>query len=165
MHSANRTTGCACLNQRWNCTNGSSAIWGATIFIAGSQRNLHPTELYANGLSPQDISNSLGSTNVIIPSGTVKIGDREYSVELNGSPLRAADFNQLPIKVVDGTPVLLGDVAPVTNTHSVQTNVVRVNGKRATYLMIIKHAAASTLAVNVGQSARDGELVQPMPAD
>ena len=109
--------------------------------------NLHPTELYANGLSPQDISTSLASTNVIIPTGTVKIGDREYNVELNGSPLRAADFNQLPIKVVDGTPVLLGDVAPVTNTHQVQTNVVRVNGKRATYLMIIKHAAASTLAV------------------
>ena len=57
------------------------------------------------------------------------------------------DFDALPVKVVDGTPILLGDVAPVTNTHQVQSNVVRVNGKRATYLMIIKHAAASTLAV------------------
>jgi multidrug efflux pump subunit AcrB len=109
--------------------------------------NLQPTELYANSLSPQDVSASLASTNVIIPTGTAKIGDREYDIELNGSPLRVADFNQLPIKVVGTTPVLLGDVAPVTNTHQVQTNVVRVNGKRATYLMIIKHAAASTLAV------------------
>src|SRR5512140_550248 len=52
--------------------------------------NLHPAELYANGLSPQDIGNALASTNVIIPAGTVKIGDREYNVELNGSPLRVA---------------------------------------------------------------------------
>ncbi|MFI5395095.1 MAG: efflux RND transporter permease subunit [Candidatus Binatia bacterium] len=109
--------------------------------------NLHPADLYANGLSPQDVSNALASTNVIIPTGTAKIGDREYSVQLNGSPLRVDDFNRLPLKVVDGTPVLLGNVAPVTDTHQVQTNVVRVNGKRATYLMIIKHAAASTLAV------------------
>ena len=109
--------------------------------------NLHPDQLYANGLSPQDVSAALASTNVIIPAGTARIGDREYSVELNGSPLRVDDFNQLPLKVVDGTPVLLGNVAPVTNTHQVQTNVVRVNGQRATYLMIIKRAAASTLAV------------------
>ena len=109
--------------------------------------NLHPDALYANGLSPQDVGNALAATNVIIPAGTAKIGDREYNVELNGSPARAADFDAMPIKVVGGTPVLLGDVAPVTNTHQVQTNVVRVNGKRATYLLIIKHAAASTLAV------------------
>lgn len=109
--------------------------------------NLHPGNLYANGLSPQDISNALAASNVIIPTGTAKIGDREYSVQLNGSPLRVEDFNQVPLKVVDGTPVLLGSVAPVTDTHQVQTNIVRVNGKRATYLMIVKHAAASTLTV------------------
>jgi CzcA family heavy metal efflux pump len=125
--------------------------------------NLHPEQLYANGLSPQDISTALAATNVIIPAGTVKIGDREYNVELNGSPLRVADFNQLPIKVVDTTPVLLGDVAPVTNTHSVQTNVVRVNGKRATYLMIIKHAAASTLAVVNGVRAIIPDILATAP--
>ncbi len=109
--------------------------------------NLNPTELYANSLSPQDISNALSNSNVIIPAGTVKIGNREYNVELNGSPLRVPDFNRLPIKVSGSTPVLLGDVAPVKDTHTVQTNVVRVNGKRATYLAIIKHASASTLRV------------------
>jgi multidrug efflux pump subunit AcrB len=109
--------------------------------------NLDPDALYANNLSPQQVSSALAATNVIIPSGTAKIGDREYSVQLNSSPLRVEDFNTLPLRVIDGVPVMLGDVAPVTNTHQVQTNVVRVNGERATYLMIIKHAAASTLAV------------------
>jgi len=125
--------------------------------------NLHPAELYANGLSPQNIGDALASTNVIIPAGTVKIGDREYNVELNSSPLRVRDFDQLPVKVVNGTPVLLGNVAPVTDTHQVQTNVVRVNGKRATYLLVIKHAAASTLKVVDAVKALLPEIVATAP--
>src|SRR5215470_11739237 len=59
--------------------------------------NLHPDALYANALSPQDVSNALATTNVIIPAGTAKIGDREYAVELNGSPLKVSEFNGLPL--------------------------------------------------------------------
>jgi multidrug efflux pump subunit AcrB len=109
--------------------------------------NLNPTQMYANGLSAQDIGNALNATNVIIPAGSIKIGDREYRVELNGSVDQVAKFNDLPLKVVNGTPIFLGQVAPVTDTHTVQTNIVRVDGKRATYLPIYKHAAASTLTV------------------
>ena len=109
--------------------------------------NLNPTQLYANGLSAQDVASALANTNTIIPAGAVKIGNREYRVELNGSPDQVAKFNRLPIKVVNGTPIFLGDVAPVTDTHQVQTNVVRVDGNRATYIPIFKHAAASTLSV------------------
>jgi multidrug efflux pump subunit AcrB len=109
--------------------------------------NLNPTQMYANGLSAEDVGNALNNTNVIIPAGSVKIGNREYRVELNGSPNEVKGFDSLPVKVVNGIPVLLGDVAPVTDTHMVQTNVVRVDGQRATYLPIFKHAAASTLSV------------------
>ncbi|HVN90174.1 MAG TPA: efflux RND transporter permease subunit [Candidatus Binataceae bacterium] len=109
--------------------------------------NLNPEQMYANKLSAQDIGNALNSTNVIIPAGSVKIGKREYRVELNGSPEHVESFNNLPVKVVNGTPVMLGDVAPVTDTHMVQTNIVRVDGNRATYIPIFKHAAASTLSV------------------
>ena len=109
--------------------------------------NLDPTALYANALSASDVSAALSATNVILPAGTMKIGDREYFVELNGSPNHIKEFNQLPIKMVGRTPIFLGDVAPVHDSHTVQTNVVRVNGKRGTYIAIIKHAAASTMAV------------------
>ncbi|HEY1849565.1 MAG TPA: efflux RND transporter permease subunit [Candidatus Binataceae bacterium] len=109
--------------------------------------NLNPTQLYANGLSALDVSSALANTNTIIPAGSVKIGNREYRVELNGSPDEVSKFNRLPIKVVNGTPIFLGDVAPVTDTHQVQANVVRVDGHRATYIPIFKHAAASTLSV------------------
>jgi multidrug efflux pump subunit AcrB len=109
--------------------------------------NLNPTQLYANGLSAQDVGNALNSSNIIIPAGSVKIGNREYRVELNGSPAKVANFNQVPVKVVNGAPIFLGEVAPVTDTHQVQTQVVRIDGQRATYLPIYKHAAASTLSV------------------
>jgi CzcA family heavy metal efflux pump len=109
--------------------------------------NLNPTALYASGLSPQDVSAAVNSSSVTIPGGTVKIGNREYNVEINGTPLKVPEFNRLPLKVVNGAPVFLGDVAPVRYSHMVQTNIVRVNGKRATYLLILKHAAASTLKV------------------
>ncbi len=109
--------------------------------------NLHPEQMYSHGLSAADIGNALNATNVIIPAGSVKIGNREYRVELNGSPEKVETFNQLPVAVRNGTPILLGNVAPVTDTHMVQTNVVRIDGKRATYIPIFKHAAASTLSV------------------
>jgi multidrug efflux pump subunit AcrB len=109
--------------------------------------NLNPTQLYANGLSAQDVGNALNSSNIIIPAGSVKIGKREYRVELNGSPDQVSKFNHIPVKMVGGTPIYLGEVAPVTDTHQVQTNVVRIDGQRATYLPIFKHAAASTLSV------------------
>src|SRR6202035_2975349 len=119
--------------------------------LGGVQRavmvNLDPTALYANGMSAFDIGNALGSSNVVIPSGTEKIGNYEYNVDLNMSVPRVKDFNRLPVKYVDGSPVFLGDIAPVTDTHQPQTNVVRVDGQQATYLMVMKHAEASTLSV------------------
>ena len=119
--------------------------------LGGVQRaimvNLDPLRLYAVGMSPQDVGQALASTNIIIPSGTAKMGNYEYVVDLNMSPESVPSFNQLPVKVVGETPVQLGDIAPVSDTHQPQTNVVRVNGRRGSFLMVIKHANASTLSV------------------
>ncbi|MGA8642752.1 efflux RND transporter permease subunit [Candidatus Binatus sp.] len=109
--------------------------------------NLDPTALYANGISAYDVGNALGATNVVIPSGTAKMGNYEYNVDMNMSVNKVPDFNRLPIKYLNGAPVFLGDVAPVTDTHQPQTNVVRFNGQQATYLLVVKHADASTLTV------------------
>ncbi len=109
--------------------------------------NLDPSALYANGLSAFDVGNALAATNVVIPSGTAKMGNYEYNVDLNMSVPKVSDFNKLPIKYMNGAPVFLGDVAPVTDSHQPETNVVRFNGQQATYLLVVKHADASTLTV------------------
>ena len=127
------------------------------------QVNLDPTALYANGLSPQDVSNAVAAQSVVIPSGRAKMGDRQYNIDINMSPRTVADFNQIPVKFTRDTPVLLGQVAPVSDTHQPQSNVVRIDGKPATYLMVIKHAGASTLAVvdAVKKKIPDIEAVAP----
>jgi CzcA family heavy metal efflux pump len=135
--------------------------------LGGVQRavlvNLDPTALYANGLSPQDVSNAVAAQSVVIPSGQAKMGDRQYNVDINMNPATVADFNQIPLKYARDTTVLLGQVAPVSDSHQPQSNVVRIDGKPATYLMVIKHAAASTLAVVDGVKARIPDILATAP--
>jgi multidrug efflux pump subunit AcrB len=109
--------------------------------------NLIPDRLYAKGLSPQDVLNTLQSSNVILPGGTVKLGNYEYDVMLNSSPVKVDEFNGMPIKYHNGAMVFVGDVAKASDSHAVQTDIARVNGRRASFRYILKHASASTLAV------------------
>ena len=109
--------------------------------------NLVPDRLYAKGLSPQDVLNSLQASNVILPGGTVKLGNYEYDVMLNSSPVKVDDFNRMPIKYQNGATVFIGDVAKASDSHAVQTDIARVNGRRASFRYILKHASASTLTV------------------
>ena len=109
--------------------------------------DLDPSRLQAKGFAPVDVVNALQASNVIIPAGTARLGEREYNVQLNSSPTSVDRFNALPIGVFNGAPVTIGDVGRVSDSFATQSNVVHVNGKRAVYLAILKHADASTLAV------------------
>ncbi len=106
-----------------------------------------PAKLSGKGLSAASVLNALQNSNVIVPAGTARLGSHEYNVSLNSSPEAVEEFKNIPIGVVGGVPVLLGDVGTVTDSYAVQNNIVHVDGKRATYLAILKHADASTLAV------------------
>jgi multidrug efflux pump subunit AcrB len=101
----------------------------------------------AKGLSQMDVVNAMGTTNVIVPAGIARLGPNEYNIQLNSSPRVVEQFNQLPVGVRDGIPVLLGDVAKVSDSFAQQTNIVRINGQRASFLPILKNSTASTLAV------------------
>jgi len=109
--------------------------------------DIDPDALTSRGLSPADVVTALQNSNVIIPAGTARMGPREYNVLTNSSPRAVEEFKTIPIKVVGIAPVYLGDVARITDSYAEQANIVRVNGRRATYLAILKHADASTLAV------------------
>jgi multidrug efflux pump subunit AcrB len=104
-------------------------------------------QLYARGLSPQDVQSAINSQNLIVPSGTAKIGDTEYYVKLNSSPQLIAAFNDMPVKSVNGVPIYVKDVANVHMGYAVQTNVVRRDGRRAVLLTILKGEGASSLDV------------------
>jgi multidrug efflux pump subunit AcrB len=109
--------------------------------------DLNPDQLYAKQLSPVDVSNALATQNLILPAGDVKIGDKDYQVRLNSSPRVLSELNRLPIKVINGASVYLGDVAQARDGYSVQTSIVRTNGTRGALLTILRSGKASTLAV------------------
>jgi multidrug efflux pump subunit AcrB len=109
--------------------------------------DIDPAKLAAKQLSPPDVVNALLASNVILPAGTARIGRRQFDVLLNSSPANYAEFNRIPIKQVDGAIVYLGDVANAHSGYAPQENVVRVNGRRATYLAVLKKSTASTLVV------------------
>jgi multidrug efflux pump subunit AcrB len=109
--------------------------------------DVDPNSLNSKGLAAQDVLAALQQSNIILPAGTARIGNREYDVAMNSSPSTVEAFNHIPIKVVNGAEVTIGDVARVRDGFAEQTNIVRVNGRRAAYLTILKKADASTLAV------------------
>jgi CzcA family heavy metal efflux pump len=111
------------------------------------QVDLRPNALRAQGLTPVDVNNTLANQALIIPAGTQKIGDTEYNVRLNGSPTTIEALNDLPIRSRDGSVTYLRDVAFVHDGHPPQTNVVRVDGRRAVLMSIQKTGSASTLNI------------------
>ena len=112
--------------------------------------DIDPRALAAKGLSPNDILTAIQASNLIIPAGSARMGQTEFNVALNSSPNTIKQFEQIPIKVVNGQPILIGDVAKVNDSYAEQTNIVRVNRGRAAYLTILKKANASTIAVVEG---------------
>src|SRR5258708_7054770 len=134
----------------------------------GKQRQIivdvDPARLSAKGLSPGDVVTAMQSSNVIIPAGVARMGTREYNVALNSSPSIVARFNDMPIGVKGGVPVLLGDVATVGDSFATKTNIVHVNDQRAPYLPILKHSDASTLAVVNAPRAIMPEIQAAAPA-
>src|SRR5579884_4221760 len=103
--------------------------------------------LQAKGISPVDIVNAVNAQNLILPTGTAKLGSLEYNVELNGSPQSIAELNDLPVKTQNGATIYLKDVAHVRDGFSPQTNIVMNNGQRGVLMSIYKTGNASTLDI------------------
>lgn len=103
--------------------------------------------LQAQGLAPQDVALAVSAQNLTLPTGSLKISDREYRVALNSSPDAIAALNELPIRRPDGRLLQLRDVAFVHDGFQVQTNIARSNGRRSVVLTVMKNGDASTLEV------------------
>jgi multidrug efflux pump subunit AcrB len=121
--------------------------------------------LQAKGLTPQDVVTALNAQNLIIPSGTAKIGDREYPVLLNSSPSLVAGIGDLPIRVIHGATVYIRDVAQVRDGFTPQTNMVRQDGTRGALVTILKNGNASTLDVIARVKAALPRILSTIPPE
>src|ERR1700733_16164199 len=128
------------------------------------QADLNQQALHQYGVSANDVINALSLQNLITPVGTQKIGKLEYTVNLNDSPPTIAAFNNLPVKTVNGTVIYMRDVAFVHDGSPPQTNVVKVDGKNAVMLSVVKIGAASTLDIISGIRSLLPSVAQTLPA-
>ena len=127
------------------------------------QVDLDTAALQAKGLSPMDVVNAISVQNLILPSGTSKIGQFEYNVDVNGTPQTVDELNQFPVKTVGNTTIYIGDVAHVRDGFPPQTNIVRVDGKRATLVTVLKAGNASTLDVISGVKSMLPQIESSLP--
>jgi multidrug efflux pump subunit AcrB len=129
------------------------------------QVDLDTNALQSKGLSPLDVVNAISAQNLILPSGTSKIGTFEYNVEVNGSPTTVAELNDMPIKTVGTNTIYVHDVGNVRDGFPPQTNIVHVNGRRASLLTVLKAGNASTLDVIAGIKAMLPQIAAGMPPE
>src|SRR6201981_967394 len=128
------------------------------------QVDLNTTALQSKGLSALDVVNAISAQNLILPTGTSKIGSKEYDVSIpNAAPQTIADLNRIPIKTIGSTTIYIKDVAWVRDGFPPQTNIVRVNGQRSVLLTIQKAGEASTLSVISGIKALLPQIKTTVP--
>jgi CzcA family heavy metal efflux pump len=120
-------------------------------------------KLHARDLSPLDVVKTLKSFNVLIPTGDAKFGNFDYQINANGMVPNVDDLNDFPIKIQDGAPVFLKDVGSAEDTHQIQTNVVRINGKRQVYIPIYRQPGANTIQVVEGIKEAISTILERLP--
>ncbi|MFQ5962730.1 MAG: efflux RND transporter permease subunit [Candidatus Scalinduaceae bacterium] len=117
-------------------------------------------ELEARGLSPMDVVNALKRSNLMIPTGNAKFGMLDYQINSNAMVTEVAELNDIPIKVEKGATVFLRDVATAEDSYQIQTNIVRVNGKRQVYIPIYRQPGANTIQIVNEVRNRSGRILQ-----
>ncbi|TCG07458.1 RND transporter [Paraburkholderia steynii] len=127
------------------------------------QIDIDPAALQARGLSAQDVANALAGQNLFTPVGTEKIGDYEYTLQLNNAPSEIKTLGDLPVKAANGTTVAIRDIANVRDGSPPQTNIVHVNGRRSVLMSVLKNGSVSTLGIISGikQQIANGKASWP----
>ena len=144
---------------------------GAVVpfLYGGKQRqvmiDLNPGLLQSKGLAPQDVLTAVQQQNLILPSGTAKMGPFEYDVRLNASMRTVPELNDLPVKVVGNSTIYLRDVANVRDAFAPQTNIVRQDGHRGALVSVLKAGNGSTIDVVRGIRGLLPRVAQTLPPE
>jgi len=128
------------------------------------QIDIDPQALQSKGLSAQDVGNAIAAQNQINPVGFAKIGTFQYNVELNNTPDAVEQFNELPVKTVNGATIYMRDVAHVRDGSAPQQNIVHVDGKRSVLMTVLKNGSASTLAIVQGVKDKLPFITSTLPS-
>ncbi len=126
---------------------------------------LNRHQLEARQLSPLDVMDAIDQYNLFLPTGDVRFGDVNYSLDSSAMIDRVEDMGAIPLATQDGQVTFLRDVAQPTDSSTVQTSLVRVNGRRQTYIPVFRQAGASTLAVVANLRASLDDMAKRLSRD
>jgi multidrug efflux pump subunit AcrB len=147
-----------------NMLSGTPGVIAPAVFGGRLRRvyvYLDRDKLHAYDLSLMDVHRAVKDANLMIPTGDAKFGDKDYMVNLENLLPKVEDFNNIPVKVVKGQPVLVKDVGEAKDTYAIQTNAVRISepsadpeshwkSKRQVYIPIFRRPGANTIQVVEG---------------
>jgi multidrug efflux pump subunit AcrB len=138
---------------RYEVRNFVMAIPGANapVVYGGKVRAvmlyLDRERMQARGLSPLDVMKAMDNYNVFLPTGDIKLGETDYAIDSNSMFRDIEHMGDIPLSSTQGTAAYLRDVAKPEDSNFIQTNIVRVNGRREVYIPIFRQLGASTLKV------------------
>ncbi|QDS86362.1 Multidrug resistance protein MdtC [Rosistilla ulvae] len=141
---------------------GAQLTWPYGGKVRQIMIDIDPEKLHAWGISPGEISEAVNVQNLILPSGSVKIGVQEMNVRLNGSTQAVEAISELPIKSIGNRTITIGDVAVVRDGFAPQRNIVHVDGKRGVLQPILK-SSGSTLDIVRGVRDRLPAVLNTLP--
>jgi len=129
--------------------NQISNVQGASVPqpFGGTYRQIQiyvdPLKMEARNLSLQDVVQSVNSSNLILPAGDVRIGSKDFNIYANSQFPDAKSMNEMPLKSVGNSSVLVADVGKAEDSGALQYNIVRIDGQRSVYVPIFKQGGNS----------------------
>jgi multidrug efflux pump subunit AcrB len=112
--------------------------------------DLDTAALQSRGLTGLDVANALAAQNLITPVGTEKIGDYEYTVNLNSAPSKIPELGDCRSRAWVARWSTCTTSPRCTTAMRVQTNIVHVDGNRSVLLSVFKNGTTSTLDIVSG---------------
>ena len=121
-------------------------------------------KLQVRGLSPIDVAKAIRANNLMIPTGNAKFGELDYQIITNSMVPEVEQINDFPIKVDDnGAPIFIKDVAKTEDSSQIQTNIVRVDGRRQVYIPVYRQPGANTIQIVDGIKEALGRILERLP--
>jgi multidrug efflux pump subunit AcrB len=134
--------------------NQIAGVQGASVPqpFGGTYRQIQvfvdPVKLEAHQLSLMDVVNAVNNSNLILPAGDVRIGNRDYNIYANSQVPNVEEINQIPLKTVGLGSVMVGDIGKAEDAGAIQTNIVRIDGQHSVYIPVLKQGGDSnTIAI------------------
>ena len=145
-----------------------TAPGAADVTVLGERRfsmqiRLDPDRLAAYKLTIQDVEDALRRANLEVPAGRIESSLREFNVTAATDLQRPSEFGQVVIRTVNGLPVRIADVATIRQEPADERSSVRLNGRDAIGVGVIRQATANPLELSAGVRSLMEKVQKDLP--